>query len=65
MDYDIEMDDAYDAPQSEAVVQIPEAYTHDIITGEEQVRGGAPSFPMVHRETYLPEESVSRSPERW
>lgn len=36
MDLDIEMDvdDVHDAP----VPVIPEAYTHDIITGEEQVR---------------------------
>ena len=38
MDFDIEMDDAFEAPQIEEVPQIPEAYTHDIITGEEQVR---------------------------
>ena len=38
MDFDIEMDDAFEAPQTEEAPQIPEAYTHDIITGEEQVR---------------------------
>ena len=38
MDFDIEMDDAFEAPQTEEVPQIPEAYIHDIITGEEQVR---------------------------
>ena len=38
MDLDIEMDvdDVHDAPIS----AIPQAYTHDIITGEEQVRIG-------------------------
>jgi len=38
MDLDIEMDvdDVQDVPQ------IPEAYTHDIITGEEQVRTHLP-----------------------
>lgn len=38
MDLDIEMDvdDVQDAP----VPALPQAYTHDIITGEEQVRIG-------------------------
>lgn len=38
MDFDIEMDvdDVQDVP----IATIPEAYTHDIITGEEQVRTG-------------------------
>jgi hypothetical protein len=36
MDLDIEMD-VDDVPQA-PVPAIPEAYTHDIITGEEQVR---------------------------
>lgn len=38
MDLDIEMD--VDDVQYAPPVEIPEAYTHDIITGEEQVRIG-------------------------
>jgi hypothetical protein len=42
MDLDIEMD--VDDVQTMPAPTIPEAYTHDIITGEEQVRiGDAPS----------------------
>ena len=51
MDFDIEMDDAFEAPQAEEAPQIPEAYTHDIITGEEQVRtrrsAGDEACPML------------------
>ena len=36
---DIEMDEAFDVAQDSLAEQIPEAYTTDIITGEEQVRG--------------------------
>ncbi len=49
MDLDIEMDvdDVHDAPIS----TIPQAYTHDIITGEEQVRigGSLLSLPSATR----------------
>lgn len=38
MDLDIEMD--VDVDDIQALPQIPEAYTQDIITGEEQVRTG-------------------------
>ncbi len=43
MDLDVEMDvdDVQDAP----IPAIPLAYTHDIITGEEQVRIGDPLPP--------------------
>jgi hypothetical protein len=42
MDLDIEMD--VDDVQYAPAAEIPQAYTHDIITGEEQVRIGDPLF---------------------
>ncbi|KAH8882826.1 hypothetical protein GQ53DRAFT_440169 [Thozetella sp. PMI_491] len=39
MDLDIEMADAVDVADTGEAAQIPEAYTHDIITGEEQEPG--------------------------
>ena len=49
MDLDIEMDvdDIHEAPIS----AVPQAYTHDIITGEEQVRigGSLPGPPKARR----------------
>jgi hypothetical protein len=49
MDLDIEMDvdDVHDAP----ILTVPQAYTHDIITGEEQVRtgGSLPDPPAAPR----------------
>lgn len=44
MDLDIEMD--VDGDDTRDVQQIPEAYTHDIITGEEQVRIDTAMYPV-------------------
>ncbi|KAJ4418970.1 hypothetical protein N0V85_001229 [Neurospora sp. IMI 360204] len=59
MDLDIEMD-VDDVHDVQDIPQIPEAYTHDIITGEEQVRAG--TLPYLSAQLSQDKSLINYSP---